>query len=228
MILLAVDTSGHLCAACLYDTAADAEPVQVQEDIGRGHAERLFPVVDQVLSLAGRSYADLDRLAVCIGPGSFTGVRVGVAAMRGLSLALEIPLVGISVFDAIRRPAGRDQPVLVAIDARRNEVYVQLSAAGDKAVQSPQVMSPEAAGALAVQSGAALIGSGVAALRPFLPSGPESPAVLGEESVIDLIGLARIAADREPGQQQPVPLYLRAPDAKPQTGFALPRRQAAP
>lgn len=227
MILLAVDTSGHLCAAGLYDTAADAEPLQVQEDIGRGHAERLFPIVDQVLSRAGRSYPELDRLAVCIGPGSFTGVRVGVAAMRGLSLALDIPLVGVSVFDAVMRTIDVDQPVLVAIDARRSEVYVQLYAAGGMVAQPAQIMSPEAAGALALRSGAALIGSGVSPMRPFLPAGPDSPAVLGEENVVDLSCLAQAAAEREPGPKQPVPLYLRAPDAKPQTGFALPRRETA-
>lgn len=226
MILLAVDTSAHLCAACLYDTAGHAVPAQAQEDIGRGHAERLFPVIDRVLAQSGHSFDQLERLAVCVGPGSFTGVRVGVAAMRGLALALDIPLLGISVFDALVRTADTAQPVLATIDARRGEVYAQLFDTGGIAAGSPRVMSPQDAAALAQRSGAALMGSGVAAIKPFYPAGPDAPVVLSETAPADLISLAQAAAEREPGPQQPVPLYLRAPDAKPQSGFALPRRVA--
>lgn len=226
MNLLAVDTSANLCAACLYDTAQRAVLAQAQEDIGRGHAERLFPILDRVLTQSGRSFDQLDRLAVCVGPGSFTGVRVGVAAMRGLALALDIPLIGVSVFDALYGSRNAAQPVLVTIDARRGEVYAQLYETG-VAAGPPQVLSPEAAAALAVQSGAALMGSGAAAIKPFLAPGPDAPMVLNESATADLVSLAQAAAGREPGPQRPVPLYLRAPDAKPQTGFALPRRVAA-
>lgn len=226
MILLAVDTSAHLCAACLYDTAEHTVRARAQEDIGRGHAERLFPIVDQVLSQSGHTFDQLDRLAVCVGPGSFTGVRVGVAAMRGLALALDIPLIGVSVFDALVRTANAAQPVLVTIDARRGEVYAQLFETGGTPAEPPRVMSPEAAAALALQSGAALMGSGVAVMTPLLPAGPDAPMVLSQSATADLTSLARAAAEREPGPQRPVPLYLRAPDAKPQTGFALPRRAA--
>lgn len=227
MILLAVDTSADLCSACLYDVAERTVLAREEEDIGRGHAERLFPIIDRVLLQADQSFDQLDRLAVCVGPGSFTGVRVGVAAMRGLALALDIPLIGVSVFDAIVRATDGEQPVLVTLDARRGEVYAQLFAVGGIAAQMPQIMSPEAACALALHSGAALTGSGALALRPYIPAAPDSPAVLGETGTVDLIRLAEIAAEREPGPRQPVPLYLRAPDAKPQTGFALPRRTAA-
>lgn len=227
MLLLAVDTSAHLCAACLYDTAQHAVPALAQEDIGRGHAERLFPILDRVLTQSGRSFNQLDRLAVCVGPGSFTGVRVGVAAMRGLALALDIPLIGVSVFDALYGSCDAVQPVLVVIDARRGEVYAQLYETGGAPAGPPQVLSLEAAAALAAQSGAALMGSGVTALRPFLAAGPDAPIVLNESATVDLVSLAQAAAGREPGPQRPVPLYLRAPDAKPQSGFALPRRAAA-
>jgi len=226
MILLAVDTSAHLCAACLYDTAERAILAQAQEDIGRGHAERLFPILDRVLTQSDRSFDQLDRLAVCVGPGSFTGVRVGVAAMRGLALALDIPLIGVSVFDALYGLCDATHPVLVTIDARRGEVYAQLYETGGIAAGPPQVLSPEAAAALAVQSGAALMGSGAAAMGPFLAASPDAPMVLNESATADLVCLAQAAAAREPGPQRPVPLYLRAPDAKPQTGFALPRRAA--
>ncbi len=224
MIVLAVDTAAHLCAACLYDSADGTVLAKRTEDIGRGHAERLFPVIDEVMG--SRAYQELDRLAVCVGPGSFTGVRVGVAAMRGLSLALELPLIGISVFDSMARSAGEYRPLLVVIDARRDEVYARMFRA-DGAADPPRVLSPQEACDLALRSGAVLTGSGVPVLRPFLPAAPDGPSVLGETATADIASLAAIAAAREPGPDRPVPLYLRPPDARPQTGFALPRREAA-
>jgi len=223
MIVLAVDTAGASCAACLYDSSSERIVARWVETIGRGHAERLFPVIDAALAEAGLTYAGLGRLAVTIGPGSFTGIRVGVAAMRGLALALDIPLTGVTVLECMARTAVAPGPLLVALDARRDEVYAQLFSAGGAAAGPPLVLSRTEARALAEDHGAALYGSAA----PLLSAdGPHPLPVLGDAGAVEIADLAALAAGREPEGQHPAPLYLRPPDAKPQDGFALPRRPA--
>lgn len=227
MILLAADTAAHLCSACLYDSATEQVIGQRVEDIGRGHAERLFPVIEETLTEAGRSLTDLDRLAVSTGPGSFTGIRVGVAAMRGLALALDIPLIGVTVFDCMARMADAEDAVLVALDARRDEVYAQLFAADRTPLEPPQVLPRVQALALARRHQAALFGSAAPSLEELAAKEGGPLKVAGAPAAIDVAVLAALAATRDPAEARPVPLYLRAPDAKPQAGFALPRQVAS-
>src|SRR4051812_18694458 len=106
MLVLAIDTAGPDCAVALARFDADRIEILARgaESIGRGHAERLLPIIESVLSQAGCSFHDLDRVAVTVGPGSFTGVRVGIAAARGLALALNIPAVGVGTLDALALP----------------------------------------------------------------------------------------------------------------------------
>ncbi|MGQ3295635.1 MAG: tRNA (adenosine(37)-N6)-threonylcarbamoyltransferase complex dimerization subunit type 1 TsaB, partial [Shinella sp.] len=101
MILLAIDTAGTGCYAALYDTDQDTILGAAGADIGRGHAERLMDFVDAALDAAGMTLQDIGRIAVTVGPGSFTGIRVGVAAARGLALALGVPAVGVSTLAAL-------------------------------------------------------------------------------------------------------------------------------
>ncbi len=223
MKLLAVDTASYMCSACLYDGAAEQVCILHAEDIGRGHAERLFPVIAETLAQSEHTFADLDRLAVCIGPGSFTGIRVGVAAMRGLALALDIPLIGIDVFDCMAAAAKTAGPALIVLDARRDEVYAQLYAADGAAIGPPSLMPGQQALELAQKHGATLVGPASSKLASEdatqVPT-QDAPAA------VDIAVLAALAAHREPSEK-PTPLYLRAPDAKPQDGFALPRREAS-
>ena len=101
MILLAIDTSSSGCFAAIHDSDSNVTLGFAGEDIGRGHAERLMAFVDAALDSAGVELSAIERIAVTIGPGSFTGIRVGVAAARGLSLALGVPAVGVSTLAAI-------------------------------------------------------------------------------------------------------------------------------
>lgn len=223
MKLLAVDTASYMCSACLYDGAADRVCVMHGENIGRGHAERLFPVIKETLRKSEHTFDDLDRLAVCIGPGSFTGIRVGVAAMRGLALALDIPLIGINVFDCMAATAKTAGPVLIVLDARRDEVYAQLFAADGTAIGPPSLMPGQQALELAQKHNATLVGPASSKLASEdaaqVPT-QDAPAA------VDIATLAALAAHRDPSEK-PTPLYLRAPDAKPQDGFALPRLEAS-
>ncbi len=134
MKLLAVDSAANLCAACVWDTEAERELGRSVADIGKGHAERLMATIAEALAAAGADYSDLGRLAVSTGPGSFTGVRVGVSAVRGLALALKVPATGVTTLDALAVEAAitfPSQPVMVAIEAGRGDLYVALDPSCD-------------------------------------------------------------------------------------------------
>src|SRR4051794_26516035 len=100
MKILAIDTAANLCAACVFDGDADRELGRSVRDIGKGHAEVLMDVIAEALAAAGAAFGDLDAVAVAVGPGSFTGIRVGVSVARGLALAQKIPAAGVSTLDA--------------------------------------------------------------------------------------------------------------------------------
>ena len=119
-LILAFDTSAARCAAAL---VSEARVLAARDEaMDRGQAERLLPMLEEMLAEAGAGWADLDGIAVCTGPGNFTGVRIAVAAARGLALALGVPAVGVSAFEAL---ADRRGPARVAIRDRRGTVFVQ-------------------------------------------------------------------------------------------------------
>ncbi|SEK66716.1 tRNA threonylcarbamoyl adenosine modification protein YeaZ [Roseovarius azorensis] len=120
-LTLGFDTSAAHCAAALL--SGDRVLVSHAEDMGRGQAERLMPLLEEVLAAGGATWSDLTRIGVGIGPGNFTGIRISVAAARGLALALGIPAIGISTLDAIRALNG--PACLPAVPAPRDQVYVQ-------------------------------------------------------------------------------------------------------
>lgn len=170
----------------------------------RGHAEALFPMIESVLARAGMAYGDLTRLAVCTGPGSFTGLRIGVAAARGLALALGIPAIGVSRFEALAAEAGA--PVAVCLAGRGNVVYIQVFDAIGAPAGPPRLLAAEAlAGAMPpglvrFAGDAAHLLAGKAALLP--------------EGLADPLAIARLAERRAPAEP-PRPLYLRGADAAP-------------
>ena len=217
-MILVIDTSGPECAAGIYDSGKGVLVASKSETLGKGHAERLIPMIDEVFSDAGLTLKDMTRIGVTIGPGSFTGIRVGVAAARGLALALGIEAVGVTtlaVLAAIHRETGADQPVFVAMDAKRGEVYAQVFAADGAVLSEPVELAIADAEALPARYGAAVAGSGAPLLAGAAEgSGPDH---------FSIAHVARLGADLQPGAARPKPLYLRAPDAKPQTGFALSR-----
>jgi len=216
MILLAIDTAGGDCSAAVYDGVAGVALSEITDAIGIGHAEKLMAVIDRALDEAGLSIDAIERIAVTIGPGSFTGIRVGVAAARGLALALGVEAVGVSTLAVLAASAadGTKSPLLAAMDAKRGEIYAQLYAADGTAISPPEALSIDAAKALVADTNATIVGSAAALL-----SGLE-----GEKKADRFpIGLvARLGAAATPSGR-PKPLYLRGPDAKVQTGFAIAR-----
>jgi tRNA threonylcarbamoyladenosine biosynthesis protein TsaB len=214
MIVLAIDTAGTGCYVALYDSEQDTVLGAAGADIGRGHAERLMEFVDAALDAAGRTLQEIDRIAVTVGPGSFTGIRVGVAAARGLSLALGVPAVGVSTLSALAADRQMGTPLLVAMDAKRDEVYWQLFLVDGAEGASPAIASVDAARAIAAGHDGALAGSAASLLRDDAEQ---------ETDGVSIATVARLGARLEPATHLPKPLYLRGPDAKPQAGFAIRR-----
>lgn len=214
MIVLAIDTAGVDCAAAVFDSDSGKLLGRVSETIGRGHAERVMAMIDEALDEAKLTLTDVERIGVTVGPGSFTGIRVGVAAARGLALALGVECVGVSTLEVLAQTASEtDKPVLAAINAHRDEVYAQGFEAGVP-VGEPLLLELDDYLARAAVTGTVLVGSAsVLAADRNAETGPD-------HYPIEIV--ARISATAK-AQGKPKPLYLRGPDAKPQTGFAVSR-----
>ncbi len=225
MTLLAFDTSMGACSAAVWRDGVVARRFQA---MSRGHAEALFPMIREVMAEAGISFADLHAIAVTRGPGSFTGVRVGVAAARGLALAADKPVIAATSLEAIAHGAAQRltpqqarEPFVVAMDARRGELYCQ-QFAGGRAVSDAQALSPEDCAHTMPHEECIAVGSGAPLLANA--AGPDQRVIaLMPDALPDAADLAAICADRAPETAPLSPLYLRAPDAKPQDGFAVAR-----
>jgi tRNA threonylcarbamoyladenosine biosynthesis protein TsaB len=221
MILLAIDTAGIDCSAAVYDTSARTLLSAVTEEIGKGHAERLMAVIDQALDAASVELRSVGRIAVVIGPGSFTGIRVGVAAARGLALSLGVECVGVSTLETLAAShsarSDRGKPVLVAMDAKRGEIYCQAFSADGETLSAAEALSADQVRALAGSLAADVTGSGA------MHTAEHAEATAPVPDRFDIGMVARLGAGKDVAAAKPKPLYLRGPDAKPQTGFALPR-----
>ena len=196
-VLLAIDTAGpRLQLALLKGETCDTDIVE----IARGHSEILFDRIGALLARNATSYADLTRLAVTVGPGSFTGLRIGLSAARGLALARDIPVVGVPTLLALSLTAPEGRPVTVAIDARRGEAYRQEFSAPGIPDGEPQAM-------------------------PLDKAYADTAPTLIDTPAIDIEAMARFAALAVPEDWPPVPVYVRAADAKPQSGARIARKR---
>jgi tRNA threonylcarbamoyladenosine biosynthesis protein TsaB len=224
MRLLAIDTAANLCAACVFDAGAGRELGRVVLDIGTGHAERLMGVIEETLRISKTSYSALEGIAVVTGPGSFTGVRVGVSTARGLALALKIPAVGVTTLEAIAEETRRTfpgRPAMVAIDARRAECYATVQDGEGKTLYAPAVTGLAEAVELARTYRPVLGGSAAGMIAAA--AAPLKFEVGSLSATADIEIYARLAVSKDWSGEKPKPVYLREPDAKPSAGFILPR-----
>lgn len=231
MKLLALDTTFGACSAAVACGSPGAPEITgICELRERGHAEAIIPMIERVLADASLRYHDLDAIAATTGPGSFTGVRVGVATARGLALATGLPVIGATSLEVMARAALDEQSespdVLgVVVDARRGEVYVGLFDKRGGPLCAPQALTPKQARALLPENGSiVLCGSGAMLVRDVAPN-PHALQAVSADLQPDARILARLAMNREPTTQLLRPLYLRPPDAKPQLGKAISRRE---
>ncbi len=222
MRLLAIDCSANLCAACVYDAVAGKELGRSVLDLGKGHAEHLMSVIGAALKAGGTSYADLGAVAVSVGPGSFTGLRVGVSAARGLALALKIPAIGVTTLEALAAEAVTAFPgraALAALDAGREEIHAALYDKALALTYGPAVTTLAEAVSMAMEVAPVL--AGTAAMRISESSG-RAFDIGPVSATADIAVYARLATAKGAGEK-PKPLYLRGADAKPRAGFILSR-----
>jgi len=216
--LLAVDTCLDACSAALWDEGRVV--AALSEPMSRGHQERLAPQVAELMAQAGCAFAELDRIAVTVGPGSFTGLRVGLAFAKGLALALGIPCIGVGVLEALARGSGSRGFAAACLDAKRGQVYLQILIDG-RPVMAPDVLPVEIAAARLAElwpgGTARLVGSGAPLLASVL-----AEAVVLTPPAPDPGAVAEIAAAARAPFPPPRALYLRPPDAKLPGGITPP------
>lgn len=205
MAVLAIDTAGPNCTVALL---RDERVTVRSEHLGRGHAERLFPLMDDVLAEAGSAYADVERIGATVGPGSFTGVRIGVAAARGLALALGVPAAGLDVLDVLLEEADRAgaRDACAVLDARRGQIYAARGPCSSRVMTLDDLVN-EFSG----MAEPAFIGGAAQQTVERLGRG----RVIRDAAAVDPETLVRLVAEGR-GASPPVPLYLRGADAKPQ------------
>ncbi|MDH7797966.1 tRNA threonylcarbamoyladenosine biosynthesis protein TsaB [Beijerinckia sp. GAS462] len=217
-MILAIDTSMSAASACVSLGDAD-ELVAIRSlPMERGHAEALMPLVAEVMAAAPGGFPALTRVAVAVGPGSFTGIRVGVAAARGIALATGIPAVGVSTFSAFAAPwIGQQQGQIVAcaIDARHGNVYIQAFDASGHVVLSPRLSTPREALRAIGAGSLCLVGSGAALLAAEAQAIGSEAIVCGPSAAPDIRQVARLGLIADPASAPARPFYLKPPDAKP-------------
>jgi tRNA threonylcarbamoyladenosine biosynthesis protein TsaB len=227
MRVLAIDTTLEACSAAVIDTEHADDATHESIPMVRGHAEALMPLIARVLDRAGVNFEQISRIAVTIGPGSFTGLRVGIAAARGLALAAGKPAVGLSTLAAYAAPfiaADDTLPVVAAIDARHDHVYLQVFGPGGRTIVPPRLASLREALRVSATGAPRLVGTAANLLAAAWPPGERAPSAVDPRRAPDIDWVARLGAAAAETGAPPKPLYLRAPDAQPQDAAQLARR----
>lgn len=223
MLILAFDTTAAAVSVALWRDGAVL--ARVQAVMAQGQAEALMPAITRIMASAGETYAALDRVAVTAGPGSFTGVRVGLAAARGLGLAAGKPVIGVLSTEVLAASVPRAERsdanvrVLAAIDTKRGDLYVQLFDHALRPVNDVRAIAPEALAAWMEPGPVVVVGDAAAIAVAAL--GPRARLSVAP-ALPDAGVLAQLAAERAPVAGGPLPVYVRPPDAVvPQHGGRL-------
>jgi tRNA threonylcarbamoyladenosine biosynthesis protein TsaB len=231
MLILAIDTALEACSAAVLDTETERTVARESQPMKRGHAEALMPLIGRVMRQSALSFAALDRIAVTTGPGSFTGLRVGLSAARGIALAARKPAVGLTTLSAYAAPLiGEDSEhsIISAIDARHDHVYFQVVSAVGDALVSPRVAPVDEALGASRFGRAHLVGNAANMLADRWPKMASPPVSVNAQAAPDIAWVAWLGAAVDPATAPPRPYYLRAPDAKPSQEQPLqPARSAA-
>jgi tRNA threonylcarbamoyladenosine biosynthesis protein TsaB len=232
MLILSIDTAGHACAACIWQ---DGKVLALAEEkMERGQDSRLVPLVQEIMAKAQTDFADLDRVAVTTGPGSFTGLRIGLATARGFSLAAEKPIIGIDRFSIYREQHKDNKDLLVVLDSKREELFCHLygqiyeqtyrqeqsspppleggvRGGGVRLGRPPPFMltPPEIAALIQTKPNLTISGDALDILRPHMPNTTTAKATEPEA-----VTCAALASRADPADSAflPRPLYLRLPD----------------
>lgn len=193
----------------------------------RGHAEALVPLLKRLTDRVEGRFNSIDRVAVTVGPGSFTGLRVGLSSARAAGLARNVPVVGVTTLSAYIAPwlaASPGRVVVAGIDARHGQVYVQAVAPGGRPLYAPRVSSLRDAVRTLGSGPANLTGSAAPLLAAEARLIGLEAAVVDASPAPDIRWVARLGLAADPAAAPARPLYLKPPDAKPQEHMHLPRQ----
>jgi tRNA threonylcarbamoyladenosine biosynthesis protein TsaB len=218
MLILAIDTALDACSAGVLDTDAGQLIALESQPMKRGHAEALMPLIQRVMDQSGVAFAILDRIAVTTGPGSFTGLRVGLSAARGIGLAARKPVVGLTTLTAYAAPVvgqNAEQPIISAIDARHDHVYFQVVSGNGGSLAPPQVASIDEALGASRLGAPYLVGNAANILADRWPADATPPFKVDPQPAPDIAWVAWLGAAVNADTAPARPFYLRAPDAKP-------------
>ena len=219
MNILALDTSTTACSVALWRDGGVVR--SLRRDMERGHAEALMPMVGDVLDGSGCAAADLDLVAVTVGPGAFTGLRIGLAAARGLALAAGLPCFGATTTETVAHAVPEAErsgaTLMVALQSNREDIYAQAFTPDLEPASEPRALLAEDVAQLVTEGGRVVVAGNASNLvRPALARAGLDVAVSGASGIPDATVLAAIAARRwRPGDRPapPSPLYLKPPAA---------------
>ena len=231
MLILAIDTALDACSAGVLDTAQNRLIAQESLAMKRGHAEALMPLIARVMKESGVAFGALDRIAATTGPGSFTGLRVGLSAARGIALAAGKPAVGVTTLTAYAAPVvseSGEHPIISAIDARHDHVYLQVVSGNGGALVTPRVAPVSEALEAARFGSPHLVGNAARILADRWPSDAPPPLKVDPQAAPDIAWVAWLGAAVDPAIALARPFYLRAPDAKPSKDALPQASQQAP
>jgi tRNA threonylcarbamoyladenosine biosynthesis protein TsaB len=218
MLILAIDTALDACAAAVLDTETARLIAQESQAMKRGHAEALMPLIGRVVTQSGIGFEALDRIAVTTGPGNFTGLRVGLSAARGIGLAANKPVVGVTTLTAYAAPVvsrNDEHPVVAAIDARHDQVYFQVVSGNGGSLMRPQVAAIEEALTSWRFGAPHLVGNAAGILGDRWPAHAVAPCSVDAKTAPEIAWVGWLGAAVDPDTAPARPFYLRAPDAKP-------------
>lgn len=217
--LLAIDTSGAACSAAVWRDGAVV--AHRHQDMARGHSEALMPMIMETLAAAGQALREIDAIAVTVGPGAFTGIRIGLAAARGIGLAAGISVHGVTTFgavvEAVPEIVRRGRRMLVLLDSKRGDLFVQAYDSTLTEVGPPTVMTVPDVDRLISNTPAVIAGDGVSLLRPLVRDRLAAGSIrIQSEGPVDATHVARLAIRLLTAGRTlpPDPLYLRAPDVR--------------
>jgi tRNA threonylcarbamoyladenosine biosynthesis protein TsaB len=218
--LLALDAAGRACSAAVWCDGGIA--ARRLEPMDRGQSERLLPMIEEVMREAGQDYSGLEAIAVTVGPGGFTGVRIGLATARGLALAWDLPLIGATCFEVIASgvPAEerKHRTLVVLLDAKRRDLYVQAFAPTGAPAGAPVALLPDAIAGALPEGPLVLAGDGLPQAEAALRDAGRDLRLSSAPTLVDSARLAALAAARglpHDSATGPRPLYIRPPDVTP-------------
>ena len=216
MKILAIDTALAAISACVLDAAAESPEAIETMAMDRGHAEALLPLIDRVMARVEGGFASLGRVAVTVGPGSFTGLRAGIAAARAIGIACKIPVTGVSTLAALAAPLILEQKpslVVAAIDARRGNVFFAAFGPDGRVVLAPRI-APVREAARSLGAGPVrLAGPGAQLLAIEAQAAGTETGIARENGGLGIVFVAKLGRLADPVLSPPRPLYLQAPGA---------------